>query len=261
MLIEYVGNGGRLMATYETSLYNIDGSQRRDFALADIFGCHYTGEKVNTRKDFYQYISDPKHPVVQPDNTQTELLINAGHTLLCRPTDQARKICTYVPVVHNQPPEKAWTNEWSREFPTVVENTYKEGIVIYFANQPDLVAHEFGHPDMRNLLLRSIKYLAGTSMIVETNAPESVHIGLTRSTRAPAEYIFSMVNTTSAPVRPLRTVLPVHDLDVKLNLGRALGKFKILKSAGDASVTFADGRIELHVTKLEDFFAVHLTTV
>jgi hypothetical protein len=96
-------------------------------------------------------------------------------------------------------------------------------------------------------------------MIVETNAPESVHIGLTRSTQRPAEYLFSLVNTTSGPVRPLRNVLPVDDIDVKLNLDGRLTNFKILKSVGDSQVSFSHGKVQLHVGKLEDFFAVHLT--
>lgn len=259
LLTEYVGNGGNILATYETSLYNVDGSKRNDFGLAEIFGCRFTGEKVNTRKDCYQFISDRAHPLVKPDSSETELLINAGHTLLCRPIAQAKKICTYVPMVHNQPPEKAWTNEWSQEFPTVLDNTFKKGKVIYFANQPDLVTYEMGHSDMRNLLLRSVKYLAGNSMVIETNAPESVHIGLTRSTHTPSEYIFSLVNTTSGPVRPIRTLLPVYGIEVKLNLGGKFLKYKVMKSAGESSVAFTNGRIELHLSKLDDFFALHLT--
>jgi len=259
LLTDYVGNGGNIVATYETSLYNSDGSSRKDFGLAEIFGCHFTGEKVNTRKDCYQFISDPEHPLVKDDSSETELLINAGHTLLCKPMPTAKKICTYVPIVHNQPPEKAWTNEWSKEFPTVLENSFKKGTTIYFANQPDLVTHEMGHPDMRNLLLRSVKHLAGNSMVIETNAPESVHIGLTRSIQVPGEYIFSLVNTTSGPVRPLRSLIPVHDIEVKLNLVGKFVKYKLLKHAGESNVAFSNGRIELRLKKLDDFFAVHLT--
>lgn len=258
LLIEFVGNGGNIVATYETSLYNGEGSKREDFGLAEMFGCHFTGEKINTRQDCYQFIVDPAHAIVKPDSSETELLINAGYTLLCKPTPQAKKICTYVPVVHNQPPEKAWTNEWSREFPTVLENVYKKGRVIYFANQPDLISFEMGHSDVRNLLLRSVRYLAGDSIPVETNAPESVHIGLTHSLQAPGEYIFSLVNTTSGPVRPLRGLLPVHDISVRLNLEGKFGNYKILRSGEGAQVAYNNGRVEIRLSKLTDFFAVHL---
>ncbi|MEO5602297.1 MAG: beta-galactosidase trimerization domain-containing protein, partial [Cyclobacteriaceae bacterium] len=261
LLKEYVANGGNLVATYESSLYHTDGSIRNDFGLAEVFGCRYTGKKINTRKDCYQFIADASHSIVKADSAQTELLINAGHTLLCQPTPQARKICTYVPVVHNQPPEKAWANEWSREFPTVLENNYKKGRVIYFANQPDLVSFEMGHPDMRNLLSRSVRYLAGEAIRVETTAPESVHIGFTHSVSAPNEYIFSLVNTTSGPVRPLRSLVPVFDIIVKLTLEGKLGNYKILRENSETNLRHRNGRVEINLDKLEDYFSVHLTMI
>lgn len=39
----YVLGGGRLYASRNTSLWSTDGSGGRDFALADIFGCHFLG--------------------------------------------------------------------------------------------------------------------------------------------------------------------------------------------------------------------------
>jgi hypothetical protein len=259
LIKEFVGNGGNIISTYETSLFNTDGLRRQDFGLTEVFGCSFTGEKINTRKDFYQVIADPTHFIVNPDSQQTQLLINAGYTLICKAAPSAKKICTYNPVVHNQPPEKAWTNAWTREHPTVLENIYKKGRSIYFANQPDLITFEFAHPDVRNLLVRSVRYLAKDSMMLETNAPESVHTGLTKSLENTGEYIFSFVNTTSGPVRPLRNLLPVYDLSVKLNLDGKLNNYKVLRAQGDVKVVSAKGRIDIKLAKLEDFFAVHLT--
>ncbi len=256
----YVRDGGNIIATYETSLYDITGSARKDFGLAELFGCHYTGEKVNTRKDCYQYISEREHPVVRPDSDDSELLLNAGYTLLCRPVKEAMTICNYVPVVHNQPPEKAWISKWENAYPTILENTYYKGKSIYFANQPDLLSFEMGHPDMRNLLVRSIRYLAGAGLVLETTAPESVHAGLTRSVRSPGDFIFSLVNTTSAPLRPLRSLIPVFNIRAVLDAGRVLKNYKVLRSDGKTGIEFKNGRIEISVDKLEDFFSVHLIT-
>jgi hypothetical protein len=259
LLKAYVANGGNLLSTYETSLFNENGLKRADFGLSEVFGCQFTGEKVNTRKDFYQFILDKDHAIVKPDSKETDLLINAGFTLICNAGAATRKICTYVPVVHNQPPEKAWTTSWAKENPTVLENTYQKGKSIYFSNQPDLITFEFGHPDMRNLLLRAVRYLAGDSIAVDTNAPESVHIGLTRSNENSNEFIFSLVNTTSGPVRPLRNILPVYNLTTTLNLKSALSNFKILRAGSEAQVNYANNRVEIKLSRLDDFFAVHLT--
>lgn len=258
ILKSYVENGGNLLATYETSLYDAGGKRLADFGLKDLFGCRFTGQKINTRKDCYQVIVDAAHPVVSTESTNTALLINAGFTLLCEPVDAAEVICSYSPQVHNQPPEKAWVEEWSKENPTVIEHRYKNGKTIYFANQPDQVSYEMGHPDMRTLLKNSIEHLGGAS-IVETDAPASVHVGLTRSTRFPDRYILSMVNTTSGPGRPLRSLEPVFNINVRLKLkGSRLRSSKILRSQGESGVAYENDGVVITVSKLQDFFAVHL---
>lgn len=259
LLRSYVGDGGNIVATYETSLFDSEGSARKDFGLAELFGCHFFGEKVNTKKDCYQFIAEPTHAIVKPDSAETELFINGGYTLLCKTAADAKMICSYVPVVHNQPPEKAWTTQWSSVYPTVVENRYKKGKVLYFSNQPDQISYEMGHPDVRNLLKRSIQYLAGDSIPVETNAPDSVHIGLTHSIVSPGEYIFSLVNVTSGPVRPLRSLQPVHDIQVKLRLKeKSLDRYSVLRVQGNYKVTQSSGEIEIRLDTLQDYFSIHL---
>jgi type 1 glutamine amidotransferase len=255
----YVREGGNLLATYATSLYDLVGQERQDFGLAEVFGCSYSGKKASTRKDSYQYILQPGHPLVAPDSPNTELFINAGFTLLTNPKPGAEVICTLVPTVHNQPPEKAWVAEWAKEFPTVVQNSYGKGKVLYFANQPDQVSHEMGHPDMRNLLLRGIRHLAGASIPVESTAPESVHIGLTESLQKPGQYILSLVNTTSGPGRPVRRLLPVDDIRVKLRLeGATLASHQVLRAQGKCKVKASGQELEIRISRLQDFCAIHL---
>ena len=256
LLKAYVREGGNLLATYATSLYNAGGELQADFSLAELFGVSYTGQKVNTRKDNYQYIVKASHPIVAEDSGDTELLINAAYTLLIKPLKGAEVICTHVPTVHNQPPEKAWVEKWSTEFPTLVQNTYGKGKVLYFANQPDVITHEIGHPDARNLLLRGIRFLAGNSLSLTSDAPESVHIGLTRSLNVSGQYILSLVNTTSGPVRPIRSLVPVHDLTVKLRLGGDLNDHQVLRSQGECSLEQNGEELIVRISRLEDFCAV-----
>jgi hypothetical protein len=262
LITRYVADGGRLLATYATSLYDEHAVQRADFGLAHLFGCRYAGNRVNTRRDAYQYIRSPAHPLVQRHSRATELLVNYGFTLLCDADADAEVICTYNPPVHNQPPEKAWAPEWHTDHPTLVVHRFGRGQVVYFANQPDHSTYEMGHPDLRSLLIDSMRYLAGDRLPITTNAPESVHVGLTRSRVDPTRYVFSLVNTTSAPQRPLRGLVPVQDLRVSLDLaGMPLRDHRVLRSQGACQVRGENGRIELAIERLEDFFAVQLRTV
>lgn len=258
VLKEYVRNGGRLLATYETSLYDHDGIQRKDFGLSELFGVNYLGKKEDTRRDNFQFVLNKKHPIVEPDSTSTELLFNSNYTVLSKPTQDAEVICTLTPIIHNQPPDKSWVDKFQTEFPTIVENVFGNGSVIYFSNQPDVMSYTIGHPDPRNLLLRSIKHLAGNFIVVDSNAPSSVHIGLTKSIKEPGNYILSLVNTTSGPFRPIRELVSVNNIQVKLKLeGRSLRQHKVLRSQGDCSISYNGGQITIKISKLDDFCAIH----
>ena len=259
VLKAYVHEGGNLIATYATSLCDAQGKERTEFGLSELFGVRYAGRNVNTRKDNYQYILDKNHPLVKEDSPKTELLFNAGYTALTKPEKTAKVICTWVPTIQNQPPDKAWVKEFSTEYPTVVENKYGNGTVFYFANQPDLLSYETGHPDPRNLLLRTIRYLVGTAIPIETNAPPSVHIGLTTSLQQRGQYNLTLVNTTSGAFRPLRALVPVHGIRIKLKLdGKSVGRWRVLRSQSECRIRSTGNVLEIQVPKLEDFCAIHL---
>jgi hypothetical protein len=262
VLKNYVREGGNLIATYTSSLCDTNGKERADYGLAELFGVSYAGKKENTSKDNYQYILDKSHALVEADSGKTELLFHAGYTALTKPRARAKVICTWVPTIHNQPPDKSWVRVFSTEFPTIVENSYGKGAVLYFANQPDLLSYTTGHPDPRHLLLRAVRYLAGAFLSVETNAPSSVHIGLTTSLQKPGHYNLSLVNTTSGSFRPLRELVPVHDIRLQLRLdGKAVSLCQVLRSQGECRITPMGNHLDIHIPKLEDFCAIHIQMI
>ncbi|WP_439487186.1 alpha-amylase family protein [Algoriphagus sp.] len=257
---KFVDSGGKLIATYASSLFDENGTELKNYGLNEVFGVDYSGKRVNTKSDNYQYILDKGHPLVSPDSGETELLFNAGHTTLCKPMANTQVVCTWVPTIQNQPPDKSWVDKFSTEYPTLTENIYGKGKVIYFANQPDMLSHTIGHADPRNLLHRAISYLVGTEVPVETNAPPSVNLGLTTSLIEKHQYILSLVNTTSGPVRPIRALIPVQDIWIKINIdGETLMDYKILRCQGDCVVRKSEQGLEIKISKLEDYFSMHFS--
>ena len=260
LLKDFVSKGGKLIATYCTSLFDEKGNELDDYGLYELFGVKYAGERVNTKTDNYQYILDRSHPLVEEDSAETELLFNSGFTALCKPLSNTKVVCTWVPTIQNQPPDKAWVDTFSTEYPTITENVYGKGKVIYFANQPDVLSHVIGHADPRNLLERAIRYLVGDEIPVETNAPPSVNLGLTTSLKENGHYILSLVNTTSGPVRPIRALIPVQDIWVKVNIpGMTYKDYKVLRCQGNCTVNKSGEGFEVKISKLQDYFSMHFT--
>src|SRR5256886_7167836 len=59
---DYVGAGGSLLATFETSRYTGWGDARPDFGLADLFGAGATGETIGPGGNSYIRLERP-HPI------------------------------------------------------------------------------------------------------------------------------------------------------------------------------------------------------
>ncbi len=209
---QWVNNGGKLLATFETSLYNEDGKKRNDFLLNDLFGCHFTGDIANTEMDCYQKVITRNSILTGFD--KTELLHNGGHTLLCSLDPDVTPVTGYLPKINNQPPENAFPENWDADYPIVVDHEAGKGRVIYFANQPGVLNYKIGHPDYFQLLHNSVKTLLDNQVSLTTNAPSSVHIYLNKDRGHEGRYQLSLVNTTSAPGRPIRNLIPVRDIEI-----------------------------------------------
>ena len=211
---EWVTGGGKLIATYQTSLFDGSGLQREDFGLADVFGVNYGGAIINTEIDCYQKILT-RNPMMK-GLENTELLHNSGKTLLVNTAPGAIEITGYLPRINNQPPENAFPENWDSPNPIMVSNTFGKGRVVYFANEAARLNYTIGHPDYRHLLENSIDILLGNHAVLKTNAPASVHVYLNESDKDPRVYQLSLVNTSSSTHRPLRELVPVSGIEVIL---------------------------------------------
>ncbi len=253
---EWVRQGGKLLATFETSLYDLEGTRRADFALADLFGCRYSGSTIDTHKDCYQYIEIASHPILAGIK-DTEMLINAGSTAMTR-ADYAQVVCRFVPIIVNQPPERAWRETIPGEEPTICVHAFGKGSVVYFANQPDRMSLLHGHPDFRLTLANAARLLLGDDLALRTNAPESVHVALTRRHGGDpaAPWVLSLVNHTSGPGRPLRTLVPVRGLRVELRLGPA--RYRVLKAEGAVTVRSDRKGTVVEMERLDEFCSILL---
>ena len=259
LIRQYVKNGGGLIAGFETSLYDENAKRRSDFGLADVFGVHFTGMRRDTSLDCYQLIRSPKHPVLAKiDTDHTEMLINGGETLLVTADENgAQMVASYIPRIENQPPEHAWIPEHKTPFPTVAANEYGAGKVVYFANQVEKLCHMNGHDDYFDLYMGALDYVIASPLTLTADAPQGVHIALMEDPAAPGDYVLSLVNTCGAQRRPIREVVPVCDLTLRLN-GCKLASLENMLNAEDFCAESVENGVEIRIPKLSMFAAAHV---
>ncbi|WMJ89911.1 ThuA domain-containing protein [Anaerocolumna sp. MB42-C2] len=262
---EYVKQGGGLIASYETSLYDENGKRRVDFGLRDLFGCSFTGMKKDTSSDCYQMVKE-HHPILNNMNIhKTKLIMNEGMTLLCTVNKESKGsvVCTYVPKIYNQPPEYAWIPDMNTEYPTVMVNEYGKGRIVYFANQTDKLCYTNGHEDFVQLFYNAVLWVSNENLILKTNATESVHITLMEDQQDSTSLILSFVNTTSGVTRPIKQIVPVYDIETDIVMGKkALEQYKILRQENEIKIVENKENdkvnIRIHLKELKEFTSVYL---
>lgn len=164
----FVRNGGGLVATFETSLYDANFQRRPDFALADLFRAQYvTTHTVQQRTENLYLTLDAKHPmlddplILQKQNTswrnsdgpppaQGPLALIASATEV-RPLDGGRTLATYN------------VNEPQKEnvpHPAILASSFGKGRVVYFPASVD--KGMFFYPDtyMRQMLANACLWAA-----------------------------------------------------------------------------------------------------
>lgn len=257
---QYVQQGGALIASYETSLYTPEGAMRRNFGLADVFGCDYSGYSVDTQEDCYLLVAERENPVLA-NLGDTEMLINGGHTALCMPHENTHVAARYIPVIHNQPPEYAWIRRMDSDFSVIHTHAYGKGRVVYYANTADAQCYLNGHEDYTELYKNALDYAIGGQYLVQSDAPRSVHINMLVQQADDGRYVLSVINETGASQRPMKEVVPVGPFDIRLNVPSRQLKAARMLWGDEITAVQQDGMICLRVERLNEFgsIAIELT--
>ncbi|GHU77664.1 hypothetical protein FACS189462_0120 [Spirochaetia bacterium] len=254
---QYVKEGGGLIASKNTSLFDEKGNQRKDFGLADIFGVSYTGVTLDTANDTYQLIRDRNSPILK-NIGDTDILINGGTTLLVKAINENYQIAaTHIPTIPNQPPEYAWIPEMKTDYPTIISGAFGKGRIVYFANSIEALAFTNGHEDYTEIYKNALDYVTGGDYLIKANAPRSVHVNVIADQNDENHLIAALVNTTGTSQRPIKEVVSVPvELRIPLR-GRSLKSSKILWGEG-IKVTQENDAISITVPALGEFASVEI---
>ncbi len=197
----FVRSGGNLVATYQTSMYDEVGRTRYDFALSDLFGCHFKsqidepwtyigamgrdGVGAGFPKDYLLVHGD--HDAVRAyieerkegrSDTLTDSPAYANAQCVVEPYGKARSIAeifstdkrygTYFFKDQTPPQPGPATGR-----PAVLANRFGKGTVYYVAGQPDRVFYRVGHPDHERFV-RNLLDLAAGEASIQVQGPTTV---------------------------------------------------------------------------------------
>ncbi|HID94971.1 MAG TPA: hypothetical protein EYP53_02795 [Candidatus Latescibacteria bacterium] len=191
-LEDYVREGGKLMVSFETSLY-FEGGRREDFALGDLLGVHFCGiEEYGAFENYFQMGEEffPAYTyVMKVEPKSAEVL---GYV------SENSRGC-YQPIIMSK-------------FPALCRNALGKGKVYYFCGNFFQTYLDYKFTKYLSLFQRILDSEVERKIILE-NAPESIEVTLRRKEDA---LLIHLINFSSGLKRPMEDVIPVGSIVLKL---------------------------------------------
>jgi hypothetical protein len=209
-LVEYVRGGGRIIASFETSLCDESGRRRGDFGLADLFGVRLLRSPVKPYPHFYFYKREDWPEIFS--GIQAELL--PAPLVSCEiALNGAREISPFSIKF------KGWDGSeiLPSEFPAVTANQYGKGQAVYLAGPFGEHNWKYKQPEIRVLLKNLFLWLSPPAIALE-NAPETIEV--VHRVTADGREVVTLINYSGGLSRPFETIEPVDNIIVRVKTAK-----------------------------------------
>jgi hypothetical protein len=161
-LRDYANDGGSLIATFETGLYDENGKPRPDFALGDLFGIKKAGARQ--KAEFGQ--AQSMLPVYL-QSVRTKHAVNAGFddtTWIAGPiwrvplAPMADAPMTFINPYPGYPTETVYQREPPTNLPTIVVRESGPSRFCYLAGDTDASFHRLDNGDLARQMLNAVEW-------------------------------------------------------------------------------------------------------
>jgi len=237
MIKEYVSSGGKIFASYSTSLYDEKGQKKKDFSLANVLGVHYQKEYEFP----HFYLEDSPDPV---SCTRRALLVKAEAEVL------NRLVAAMQPSVHftvdTSPLEKT-------DLPLVTRQDFGKGEVFYIACQLAGSFYKYGYWGTKELLIKLFRQIY-PQVEIETNLPPTVEVTAWEQPEKKRMMVHLVNKTVNAPnpgtslTAAIDTVIPIKDIHLVLKVGQPLVKVEAIN--GEISFRQTRQKVKIHLSQL-----------
>ena len=221
-LRQYVKMGGSLLGTYETSLYDEEGRERKDFGIADIFGAHFKGRLPGPMKNSYLRLErDPAtnagHPILDGLD-ETERIING---LFWLDVEQADPLMhpplTLIPSYPDLPMEMVYPRIERTNTAAVYLREIGSSRIVYFPWDIERTFWDALCVDHRTLLANAIAWSMNEEQPVTVTGPGLLDITVWQQKESMTVHLVNLTNPMTMK-GPFREFFAVPEQRVKVRL-------------------------------------------
>jgi hypothetical protein len=265
-LTEYVRNGGSIIATYETSLYDEWGARRKDFGLAELFGASYDG-KVDTHvQNSYLNIENlnmEKPHAITRGLENAGRIINGANWVHVRTTEPlAANPLTLVPSYPDLPMEEVYTRVPHTDIPGVILRSPGKGRVAYFPFDIDRTFWEVLAADHGTVMRNTVAWAHGGTQPLTVAGKGMIDVSLWEQKGSITAHMVNLTNPMMLK-GPVRELIPSPPQRVRIAIpkGASVKSVRFLVGPNPPKYRAVAGAIEVEIPPIELHEAVAVDLV
>jgi hypothetical protein len=261
----FVRKGGSLIATSESSLYDNDGTRRKDFALSDLFGVRCTGPIQGPMLNSYLRVNhDKPHPLLAGLDGADQLS-NGVYRVPVEPTvDFPVQPLFFVAPYPDNPMEEFYPRDDDKRVPELFVREIGRSRIVYFPFDVDRTFWEILNRDHGALIANAVRWAAAREMPVSVTGKGMIDVAAWRQKDSMTVHLVNLTNPMMMKP-PIREIFPVSAQRVRLRLpdGAKARAVKLLTAGIEPPFTVQDSWLEVTVPSVEihEVVAVDLQTV
>jgi hypothetical protein len=250
-LKSFAEQGGSIMASFETSLYDEKNERRKDFGIADTLGIHVAGERRTRVGNAFMGRIERKHPILDGfDNT--DWLPGAQWLQPTAPVENP--VMTVIPPYVNYPPELAYPPVQKTDMPDLVAKENGQSRLVYFAGDIERTMWQSGNTDLSKLLQNAVRWVSKGEAPVKIVGKGFVE---TFAWETQAGFAVNMLNYTNPGAFKgwIREYYPIGEQRVSMAIptGRRVSRVELLRGGKDVPFRMVNGRIEFTIPSVADY--------
>nr|MDO8132807.1 beta-galactosidase trimerization domain-containing protein [Candidatus Njordarchaeum guaymaensis] len=243
----FVKNGGGVVATFRSSLFDDKGNQLSNLSLNEVLGVDYLGSITSSLFGYARIRG--QHEITEQVGVEN-IIPCVDEQLNVKTKGKARSLCSILSASTS-----AFTTLGAEtSLPTIVVSDYGKGRTVYFPGKPESIFLSYGWDIYRALLERSVKWTCKTELpLTFENLPNTVEVQAYYQP-ANSRFVVHLVNYTSEMPRPINETLPVCNVNCSMRIptDSRIRSVKLLVSGKEPPWNTKNGYVTFTVPKIDE---------
>ncbi len=255
---DWVHDGGSLVAAFETSLADAEGTPRGDFGLGEVLGVRLRQPARGPVKNNYVALTG-EHDLHAP-YAGAQRIIGGTRVVGVEEAEGTEVPFRFVPDYPDLPMEEVYAREAPGDPAVVTREQPGGGRSVYLAFDIASLFWESLQPDHGELLAGAVRWALRGDGRARVSGPGVVDVAVHENDGESGVFLVNLTNPFT--MRGVyREVLPSgpYAVSIRVPEGKEVDEVRLLISGADAPSAVTDGRVEVVLDRIGQLEVVHVT--